>query len=52
MALAACEYSHWICNSFQFLGTIVQLLVASFVGKVQTKKMARLAAISKNEASA
>ena len=27
-ALAACEYSHWIRNSFQFLGTTVQLLVA------------------------
>src|ERR1700731_4707178 len=47
MALAACEYSHWIRNLFQFLGTTVQLLVARFVGKVQTKKMARLVAIAK-----
>src|ERR1700720_4431676 len=28
MALAACEYSHWIRNLFQLLGTTVQLLVA------------------------
>jgi hypothetical protein len=28
MALAACEYSHWTRNSFQLLGTTVQLLVA------------------------
>jgi len=28
MALAAFEYSHWLRNSFQFLGTTVQLLVA------------------------
>jgi hypothetical protein len=27
-ALAACEYSYWIRNAFQFLGTTVQLLVA------------------------
>ena len=27
-ALAACEYSHWIRNALQFLGTTVQLLVA------------------------
>ena len=28
MALAACEYSHWIRNLFQLLCTTVQLLVA------------------------
>ena len=28
MVLAACEYSHWMRNSFQLLGTTVQLLVA------------------------
>jgi hypothetical protein len=27
-ALAAYEYSHWLRNSFQFLGATVQLLVA------------------------
>jgi hypothetical protein len=31
-ALAACEYSHWARSALQFVGTIVQLLVAWFAG--------------------